>query len=33
VAALKTRDRILDASLELFNQEGLAGVSTHRIAA
>ena len=33
MAALKTRDRILDASLELFNQEGLAGVSTHRIAA
>src|SRR5947208_1584832 len=33
VAALKTRDRILDASLVLFNQQGLAGVSTHRIAA
>jgi len=33
VAAPKTRDRILDASLVLFNQEGLAGVSTHRIAA
>jgi AcrR family transcriptional regulator len=33
VAAPKTRDRILDASLALFNQEGLAGVSTHRIAA
>jgi AcrR family transcriptional regulator len=33
VAAPKTRDRILDASLGLFNQEGLAGVSTHRIAA
>ena len=33
MAALKTRDRILDASLALFNQEGLAGVSTHRIAA
>ena len=33
MAALKTRDRILDTSLVLFNQEGLAGVSTHRIAA
>jgi AcrR family transcriptional regulator len=33
VAAPKTRDRILDTSLALFNQEGLAGVSTHRIAA
>ena len=29
----KTRDRILSASLDLFNQEGVAGVSTHRIAA
>lgn len=33
MAAPKTRDRILDTSLALFNQEGLAGVSTHRIAA
>jgi AcrR family transcriptional regulator len=32
-AAPRTRDRILEASLALFNQEGLAGVSTHRIAA
>jgi AcrR family transcriptional regulator len=28
-----TRDRILDASLRLFNNEGVAKVSTHRIAA
>lgn len=33
MAAPKTRDRILDTSLALFNQEGLASVSTHRIAA
>lgn len=33
MAAPKTRDRILDASLALFNREGLAAVSTHRIAA
>src|SRR5207249_4908821 len=33
VAAPKTRDRILDTSLALFNQHGLASVSTHRIAA
>jgi AcrR family transcriptional regulator len=33
VAARKTRDRILQTSLALFNQDGLAGVSTHRIAA
>ena len=33
MAAPKTRDRILDTSLALFNEEGLAGVSTHRIAA
>ncbi|MFL6664638.1 MAG: TetR/AcrR family transcriptional regulator [Rhizobacter sp.] len=33
MAALKTRDRILAVSLALFNDEGLAGVSTHRIAA
>jgi len=31
--ATRTRDRILDASLALFNDEGLAKVSTHRIAA
>lgn len=31
--AASTRDRILDASLRLFNEEGLAKVSTHRIAA
>lgn len=30
--AATTRDRILDASLALFNAEGLAAVSTHRIA-
>lgn len=29
----RTRDRILEASLMLFNQDGLAAVSTHRIAA
>ena len=29
----RTRDRILETSLLLFNQEGLASVSTHRIAA
>ena len=28
-----TRERILQASLQLFNAEGLASVSTHRIAA
>lgn len=33
VVATRTRDRILDASLALFNEEGLAKVSTHRIAA
>jgi len=33
VAAGKTRDRILETSLALFNREGLAAVSTHRIAA
>ncbi len=33
MAALKTRDRILETSLALFNQDGLASVSTHRIAA
>ena len=31
--ATRTSDRILDASLALFNDEGLAKVSTHRIAA
>ncbi|CAM5791863.1 TetR/AcrR family transcriptional regulator [Rhizobacter fulvus] len=31
--ATRTRDRILEASLALFNGDGLAGVSTHRIAA
>ena len=31
--ATRTRDRILEASLTLFNGDGLAGVSTHRIAA
>jgi AcrR family transcriptional regulator len=31
--ATRTRDRILEASLALFNEEGLAAVSTHRIAA
>jgi AcrR family transcriptional regulator len=29
----RTRDRILEASLALFNEEGLAAGSTHRIAA
>jgi len=29
----KTRDRILDASLELFNAQGERGVSTNHIAA
>jgi AcrR family transcriptional regulator len=33
VVATRTRDRILEASLALFNAEGLAKVSTHRIAA
>ena len=33
VAATRTRDRILEASLALFNQDGLAAGSTHRIAA
>jgi AcrR family transcriptional regulator len=33
VVATRTRDRILEASLMLFNEEGLAKVSTHRIAA
>jgi AcrR family transcriptional regulator len=33
VPATRTRDRILEASLALFNQDGLAAVSTHRIAA
>ena len=33
VPAKRTRDRILDASLALFNADGLAAVSTHRIAA
>jgi AcrR family transcriptional regulator len=32
VAATRTRDRILEASLALFNQQGLAAASTHRIA-
>lgn len=32
-APKKTRDRILDAGLALFNRDGLAAVSTHRIAA
>jgi len=31
-AAVNTRDRILEASLTLFNTEGVAAVSTHRIA-
>ena len=30
---MRTRDRILEAALVLFNQHGLAAVSTHRIAA
>ena len=33
MASLKTRERILEASLALFNAQGLAAVSTHRIAA
>lgn len=33
VPATRTRDRILEASLALFNDDGLAAVSTHRIAA
>jgi AcrR family transcriptional regulator len=33
VVTTRTRDRILEASLVLFNAEGLAKVSTHRIAA
>ena len=33
VVATRTRDRILEASLMLFNNDGLAAVSTHRIAA
>ena len=32
-ATTRTRDRILEASLMLFNQDGLAAGSTHRIAA
>ena len=32
-AGISTRDRILDASLRLFNGDGVAKVSTHRIAA
>ena len=33
MAAPSTRDRILTTSLALFNEEGLAAVSTHRMAA
>ena len=33
MAAPKTRDRILEAALRLFNDEGLPAVSTHRVAA
>jgi len=33
VASSNTRERILQASLALFNAQGLAAVSTHRIAA
>ena len=33
MANLKTRDRVLEVSRELFNEAGLASVSTHRIAA
>jgi AcrR family transcriptional regulator len=33
VAASSTRDRILACSLRLFNEDGVAAVSTHRIAA
>lgn len=32
MVATRTRDRILECSLALFNGNGLAGVSTHRIA-
>ena len=32
MAGSDTRDRILETSLALFNSEGVAGVSTHRIA-
>src|SRR6185295_7832493 len=32
-AGSSTRDRILNTSLRLFNEEGVAAVSTHRIAA
>jgi AcrR family transcriptional regulator len=32
MAGSDTRDRILETSLALFNAEGVAGVSTHRIA-
>ena len=31
--ATTTRDRILQASLALFNADGLAAVSTHKVAA
>ena len=33
MAGHSTRERILQASLQLFNEQGLAAVSTHRIAA
>ena len=33
MSGTSTRDRILEASLRLFNEEGVAAVSTHRIAA
>ena len=33
MAGPSTRDRILEASLRLFNDEGLAAVSAHRVAA
>ncbi len=33
MAGTSTRDRILEVSLGLFNREGIAAVSTHRIAA
>ena len=32
MATSNTRDRILEVSLDLFNREGVAAVSTHRIA-
>ena len=32
-AGSSTRDRILQTSLRLFNEEGVAAVSTHRVAA